>query len=100
MGLVHNSFYTISPIATTMAYGVSMQGIEFAKEQGVNLVIALDCGIKAVAEIAYAKEQGIDFLICDHHTPDNVLPDAVAVLDPKRADNSYPLRAFGLWDWL
>lgn len=71
-------------------YGVSMQGIEFAKEQGVNLVIALDCGIKAVAEIAYAKEQGIDFLICDHHTPDNVLPDAVAVLDPKRADNSYP----------
>ncbi len=71
-------------------YGVSIQGVDYASETGVGLVIVLDCGIKAVEEIAYAKEKGIDFIICDHHVPDEVLPPAVAILNPKRADNTYP----------
>lgn len=72
-------------------YGISKQSIDYAAENGFNLVIALDYGIKAVEEVAYAKEKGIDFIICDHHTPDgDSLPDAVAVLDPKRFDNTYP----------
>ncbi len=71
-------------------YGVSIQGVDYAVESGVGLVIVLDCGIKAVEEIAYAKEKGIDFIICDHHVPDEVLPPAVAILNPKRADNTYP----------
>ncbi|SES95597.1 single-stranded-DNA-specific exonuclease RecJ [Prevotella sp. kh1p2] len=73
-------------------YGVSKKGIEYAKETGVKLVIILDCGIKAVEQIAYAKSQGIDFIICDHHVPDDVMPDAVAVLNPKRPDDSYPFK--------
>ncbi|RXQ96493.1 single-stranded-DNA-specific exonuclease RecJ [Ancylomarina salipaludis] len=71
-------------------YGISLKGIDFAAESNVSLVVALDCGIKAMAKIAYAKEKGIDFIICDHHTPDEVLPQAVAVLDPKREDCQYP----------
>lgn len=71
-------------------YGVSFQSIDRAYEQGVKLIIVLDCGIKAIQEVAYAKEKGIDFIICDHHTPADILPNAVAVLNPKRADNSYP----------
>lgn len=71
-------------------YGISIKGVDFAYETGVKLVIVLDCGIKAVDEIAYAKEKGIDFIICDHHVPDEVLPPAVAILNPKRADNRYP----------
>lgn len=71
-------------------YGISRQGVDYGHRKGVKLVIALDCGIKAVEEIRYAKELGIDFIICDHHTPDEQLPDAVAVLDPKRSDNTYP----------
>ena len=70
-------------------YGVSKKGIDYAKEQGVKLIIILDCGIKAIDEIAYAKEQGIDFIICDHHVPDEKLPDAVAILNPKREDDPY-----------
>ena len=73
-------------------YGVSKKGIDYAKEQGVKLIIILDCGIKAIDEIAYAKEQGIDFIICDHHVPDEKLPDAVAILNPKREDNPYPFK--------
>ena len=73
-------------------YGVSRKGIEFAAETGVKLIIVLDCGIKAVDEIAYAKELGIDFIICDHHVPDEVLPPAVAILNPKRKDSSYPFK--------
>ncbi len=73
-------------------YGVSKQGIDYAKETGVKLIIILDCGIKAIEEIAYAKQQGIDFIICDHHVPDEVLPDAVAILNPKREDDSYPFK--------
>lgn len=71
-------------------YGVSEQGVDYASSQGVSLIIVLDCGIKAIAEIAYAKEKGIDFIICDHHVPDEDLPPAVAILNAKRADNTYP----------
>lgn len=71
-------------------YGVSYQGVDFAYENNVKLIIVLDCGIKAVEEIAYAKEKGIDFIICDHHVPDEVLPPAVAILNAKREDNTYP----------
>ena len=71
-------------------YGISKKGVDFAAETGVRLVIVLDCGIKAVDEVAYARELGIDFIICDHHVPDEVLPPAAAILNPKRADNHYP----------
>lgn len=73
-------------------YGVSKKGIDFAKETGVKLIIILDCGIKAIEEISYAKEQGIDFIICDHHVPDEVMPPAVAILNPKRPDDTYPFK--------
>ncbi len=71
-------------------YGVSIKAIDYAKEQGVKLIIILDCGIKAFEEISYAKEQGIDFIICDHHVPDDTMPAAIAILNPKRADSTYP----------
>ncbi|MDR1707080.1 single-stranded-DNA-specific exonuclease RecJ [Dysgonomonas sp.] len=71
-------------------YGISEQGIDYAEETGVKLIIALDCGIKAVEKVAYAKSKGIDFIIGDHHMPDEVLPDAVAVIDAKRIDSTYP----------
>ena len=73
-------------------YGVSKKGIDHAKETGVKLIIILDCGIKAFEEISYAKEQGIDFIICDHHVPDKELPPAVAILNPKREDDTYPFK--------
>ena len=73
-------------------YGISRLSIEYAAENHFSLVIALDCGIKAVDKIAYAKELGIDFIICDHHNPDEVLPDAIAVLDPKQSDCKYPFK--------
>lgn len=71
-------------------YGVSRKGVDYAAETGVKLIIVLDCGIKAVDEIAYARECGVDFIICDHHVPDDELPPAVAILNPKRRDNHYP----------
>ncbi|MEA5005853.1 MAG: single-stranded-DNA-specific exonuclease RecJ [Rikenellaceae bacterium] len=71
-------------------YGISYKGIDWAYENGFTLIIALDCGIKAVEKVKYAKEKGIEFIICDHHLPDGHLPEAVAVLDPKRADCNYP----------
>lgn len=71
-------------------YGISYKGIDYAVQTGVSLIISLDCGIKAVEKIEYAKTKGIDFIICDHHMPDKVLPDAVAVLDAKRVDSEYP----------
>lgn len=71
-------------------YGISRKGIDFAAEMGVKLIIVLDCGIKSVEEVAYAREKGIDFIICDHHVPDDELPAAVAILNPKRHDNRYP----------
>ena len=73
-------------------YGVSYQGIDFAHDNEFSLIIALDCGIKAIDKIAYAKEKGIDFVICDHHRPGDFIPDAVAVLDPKRPDCDYPYK--------
>ncbi|MBR5061009.1 MAG: single-stranded-DNA-specific exonuclease RecJ [Prevotella sp.] len=73
-------------------YGVSMKGLEYAAETGVKLIIILDCGIKAIEEISLAKEFGIDFIICDHHVPDDVMPPAVAILNPKRVDDSYPFK--------
>ena len=78
------------PDRSEEGYGVSMKGVDYAASQGVKLVIVLDCGIKAIDEIAYAKERGIDFIICDHHVPDEVLPPAVAILNAKRVDNTYP----------
>ena len=71
-------------------YGVSHKGVDYAHNTGVGLIIVLDCGIKAVEEIAYAKSLGIDFIICDHHVPDDVLPPAVAILNAKRTDATYP----------
>jgi single-stranded-DNA-specific exonuclease len=71
-------------------YGISFTGIDFAKQDGCTLIVALDCGIKANDKVAYAKERGIDFIICDHHRPGDILPNAIAVLDPKRDDCSYP----------
>ncbi|MBQ4632209.1 MAG: single-stranded-DNA-specific exonuclease RecJ [Prevotella sp.] len=73
-------------------YGVSHKGIDYAYQTGVKLIIILDCGIKAFDEIAYAKSLGIDFIICDHHVPDDILPDAVAILNPKRPDDTYPFK--------
>ncbi|WP_115460667.1 single-stranded-DNA-specific exonuclease RecJ [Winogradskyella aurantiaca] len=73
-------------------YGVSYQGIDFAQDNGFSLIVALDCGIKAIDKVAYAKEKGIDFIICDHHRPGDKIPDAVAVLDPKREDCDYPFK--------
>ena len=73
-------------------YGVSHKGIDYAAETGVKLIIVLDCGIKAVEEITYAKSLGIDFIICDHHVPDEVMPPAVAILNPKREDSTYPFK--------
>lgn len=71
-------------------YGVSFQGIDFADDNGFTLIIALDCGIKSIEHVNYAKEKGIDFIICDHHRPGDEIPKAVAVLDPKQDDCSYP----------
>ncbi|MDR1779514.1 MAG: single-stranded-DNA-specific exonuclease RecJ [Tannerella sp.] len=71
-------------------YGISFKGIDYAEENGFSLIIALDCGIKAMNKVDYANEKGIDFIICDHHMPDDELPAAVAVLDAKRADSEYP----------
>lgn len=73
-------------------YGVSRKGINFAHETGVGLIIILDCGIKAIKEIEYAKELGIDFIICDHHVPDEEMPQAAAILNPKREDDTYPFK--------
>ena len=73
-------------------YGVSEKGIEKAKAEWISLIISLDCCLKAIEQVNYAKEMGIDFIICDHHLPDNKIPKAVAVLDPKREDCSYPFK--------
>ena len=71
-------------------YGISKKGVDYAAETGVRLIIVLDCGIKAVEEISYARDLGVDFIICDHHVPDEILPPAIAILNPKRRDNHYP----------
>lgn len=71
-------------------YGVSYKGIDFAEDNGFSLIIALDCGVKAIDKVEYAREKAIDFIICDHHRPGSILPNAIAVLDPKREDCTYP----------
>lgn len=90
------SFYdkvgTYIPDRYGEGYGVSYKGIDFAEENNYGLIIALDCGIKAIQKVKYATEKGIDFVICDHHRPGNEIPDAVAVLDPKREDCDYPYK--------
>lgn len=73
-------------------YGISYQGIDYAHDNGIKLIVALDCGIKAIEKVAYAKQKGIDFIICDHHRPGDQIPEAVAVLDPKRSDCKYPYK--------
>lgn len=83
---------TYIPDRYTEGYGISYQGINFAHDNNITLIIALDCGIKAVDKVQYAKEKGIDFIICDHHLPGTIIPDAVAVLDPKRIDCDYPFK--------
>ncbi|MBT8253066.1 MAG: single-stranded-DNA-specific exonuclease RecJ [Bacteroidia bacterium] len=73
-------------------YGISIKGIDFADDNGFSLIIALDCGIKALDQVAYANSKGIDFIICDHHRPGDQLPEAYAILDPKRTDCDYPFK--------
>lgn len=87
-----DSVATYIPDRYDEGYGVSIKGIDFAHDNDFSLIIALDCGIKAIDKVAYASEKGIDFIICDHHRPDNELPKAVAVLDPKRDDCEYPYK--------
>lgn len=89
---VHPLVYTYIPDRYDEGYGVSYKGIDFAFENDFTLIIALDCGIKAIEKVDYAKQKGIDFVICDHHRPSEKLPNAVAVLDPKRDDCTYPYK--------
>ena len=81
---------TYIPDRYNEGYGISFMGIDYADDNGFSLIIALDCGIKSIDHVAYAKERNIDFIICDHHRPGDKLPDAVAILDPKRDDCDYP----------
>ena len=86
----HKNLMFYIPDRYTEGYGISVKGIDLAARKGVGLIIALDCGIKATEKIVYAKSKGVDFIICDHHLPAEEIPRAVAVLDPKRVDCSYP----------
>jgi single-stranded-DNA-specific exonuclease len=88
----HKHLLYYNPDRYTEGYGVSKQGIDFAKEQGVSLIISLDCGIKSADKVEYAQGLGIDFIVCDHHEPGDEIPGAVAVLDPKRKDCPYPYK--------
>lgn len=80
------------PTRDDEGYGISLKSIDYASENGVKLIIVLDCGIKAMEEIEYAKSKGIDFIICDHHVPDETVPDAVAILNPKMPGSPYPCK--------
>src|SRR5690554_739351 len=84
--------FTYIPDRYDEGYGVSYKGIDFAHDNDFSLIITLDCGIKAVDKVAYASEKNIDFVICDHHTPGKIIPNAIAVLDPKREDCEYPYK--------
>ena len=86
----HKNLMFYIPDRYTEGYGISIKGIDLAARKGVGLIIALDCGIKATEKVVYAKTKGVDFIICDHHLPAEEIPKAVAVLDPKRVDCSYP----------
>ena len=87
---LYNNISTYIPDRYEEGYGISFQGIDFASDNDFSLIIALDCGIKAVDKIDYANNKNIDFIICDHHRPGDVIPSAAAVLDPKREDCTYP----------
>ncbi len=88
----HSLVYTYIPNRYDEGYGISYKSIDFALENDFSLIIALDCGIKAIEKVAYAKNLGIDFVICDHHRPGDEIPEAIAVLDPKREDCEYPYK--------
>ena len=97
VSLVASYLKTIYPNVTTYipdryaeGYGISFMGIDYADDNSISLIIALDCGIKSIDHVAYAKQKNIDFIICDHHRPGDAIPDAIAVLDPKRTDCDYP----------
>ena len=92
LGFWHSNLSYYIPDRYKEGYGISFAGIDAAAERGASLIIALDCGIKAMDQVAYATSKGIDFIICDHHLPGPVLPEAIAVLDPKRKDCSYPYK--------
>ena len=87
-----DKLFTYVPNRYTEGYGISFQGIDYADAQGCTLIIALDCGIKAIDKVQYAKEKGTDCIIADHHRPSDQVPDAVAVLDPQQADCPYPYK--------
>ena len=87
---IYPNVATYIPDRYLEGYGVSYKGIEFAEDNNISLIIALDCGVKALKQVDFAKSKGIDFIICDHHRPGNELPDATAILDPKRDDCKYP----------
>jgi single-stranded-DNA-specific exonuclease len=89
---LYSNVATYIPDRYEEGYGISFKGIDFAEDNDFTLIIALDCGIKALDKIAYATKKGIDFIICDHHRPGNEIPKAVAVLDPKRTDCDYPYK--------
>ncbi|MDR0196348.1 MAG: single-stranded-DNA-specific exonuclease RecJ [Myroides sp.] len=83
---------TYIPDRYNEGYGISYQGIDYAIQHGIKLIVALDCGIKSIEHIEYAKRHGVDFIICDHHLPGDSIPEAIAVLDPKRIDCAYPYK--------
>ena len=87
---IHYNIATYIPDRYEEGYGISYQGIDFAEDNNFSLIIALDCGIKAIDKVTYASEKNIDFIICDHHKPGDKIPDAIAVLNPKREDCKYP----------
>jgi len=89
---IYPNIATYIPDRYDEGYGISYQGIDFAEDNGIALIIALDCGIKAIDKVTYASKKGIDFIICDHHRPGTSIPNAVAVLDPKRQDCQYPYK--------
>jgi len=88
----HDKLDFYIPDRYSEGYGISLTGIDYARSKGCSLIIALDCGIKATEKVRYGKNYGIDFIICDHHTPGTAIPDAAAVLDPKRPDCNYPYK--------
>src|SRR5258705_11738394 len=89
---IHSNLDFYIPNRYREGYGISKAGIDFAKENGFTLIISLDCGIKSADLISYAKDLGIDFIVCDHHLPDDILPPAVAILNPKQKDCDYPYK--------
>ena len=89
---IHDKVEYYIPDRYTEGYGISFQGVDYAVSNQFSLIIALDCGIKAIDKVDYAREKGVDFIICDHHRPGNSVPKAVAVLDPKQSDCLYPYK--------